>query len=206
MLGRAGDDLGEVALEVGQALLGRAEDEVQRDRVEAGGASGRERAPGLVAAVGAAQALERAVVEALHAERHAAHARVAKAAETLALEGPGIHLERRLDGRPGREGGPHGVDDAGQRGRAQQRGRPSPQIEAREGPPGEGPAAGLELAQERVHVGLLRRGLQAARRHHREVAIGAHPLAEGNVHVHADVHARRVPPAKLGEAVTLLVT
>ena len=168
---------------VGERLLER----LARQRVHEVGVHRREDrerghgAPRLVGAVDAPDRGELRVVEALHAEREPVHARLAVAAEALALERARVRLHRDLGVGIHHEARAHrGEQAVDRRGREEARRAAADEDRVQPPPPHRGQAR-LEVGDERIDV--LRFGKLAALLVGVEVAIGALAQAPRDVHV-----------------------
>ena len=87
VLGRDRPHRIEIPVEVGQRLVRRREDQIDREIVEAGAASGLESRPGGLGPVGPTEALQLSIVEGLDADRETVDAGLAKSRQALALGG-----------------------------------------------------------------------------------------------------------------------
>ena len=190
MLRRDREQLVEVGFELREPLVGCREDQVARQGLESGRTSRLQRETRFVGAVGAPEAFQRRVVEALDSERQAVHARLSETGQPLAFHAARVHLECDLDRPPDFECGACGPHDAIERLRPAQRRRATTEVQAREFAIHEGRAAPLEFAQHRIDVAALDLGRERSHAHHREVAIRADALAERDMDVDTDGRCR----------------
>ena len=177
-----------IAQHIGLILPRRAENQVQRNAPEARRPCRPQRPVAIRRRVGAPQPAQHGSAKGLHANGEAAHPRRAEARQPLAFQRPRVELQGDFRGLAGK-GRPQRGDQAGQRFRAQQRGRPAAQVNGRQAAPGAGRPAALELAQQRGQVARFPRRAQRPppRRHHGEIAVRAHPLAKGHMHINAQI-------------------
>ncbi len=190
MFGAELDQVGEIAVELGERLVRECEDQIEGDVVEAGRSRRPERLASDRGAMRSAEALELRVLEGLDADREAVDAHRAEARQPIPFDRARIQLEGRLDSGvagPVRKGCADGLDEAPDRSRLEQRRGAAAEIEAREAPTRKMALACRELADERVDVaGFQLRG-QHARSHDGEIAVGADPLAKRQVDVDAEL-------------------
>ena len=115
-------------------LAGQAEDEVDRDGVEAGGLRGLDRGPRLLRAVTAAEEAERVVGEGLDAERESAHPQPAPRGARVGRHVLGVDLEEDPGVGRDRQVLAAGGDDAREVLGRQLRGGPAAEVHRVEGP------------------------------------------------------------------------
>ena len=173
MLGPELDRLGQIALEVADALPRDPVDEVERDVVEAGLAQRSHGAADVVGARTALEHLEQVGLEALRSERDPVDAVLAEQRRELRRD----RLRVRLDGRLGR--GRESGEEARERRRLGERRRAAAEKD-RLHPVGEQAALELELRQECVDVVAV---LAVVAGDGDEVAVAATVRAEGQVDV-----------------------
>jgi hypothetical protein len=151
----------EVALPAPPGLPGQRVHQVDVEGVEGRRRLGDRRAR-LRAVVHAADAREHRVVEALHADRQPRHAGAAVGAETLALEGAGVGLQRDLaaglERQPRADVGQQAVDGR----RREQAGRAAADEDAVPRAAPDQRQRGLEVGAQRVQVARLGQARAAA--------------------------------------------
>lgn len=184
----------EIPIERGECLVGQCEDQVEGEVLESGGAGGLQ---GLVhdrGAVCPAESLQLVVLEGLDSDRETIDTRRPKACESCELDGARVQLERRFDRlasrrclpRPGK-GVSHRTDQARDRIRLEERRGAAPEVEGGESSAREIFTSCVELPAEPVDVPGLDLGREDPGRDHREIAVGADPLAEWKMQVDADL-------------------
>jgi hypothetical protein len=115
-----------------------------------------DRAPCLVRVVDAAERREMAVIEALHADRQAVHAGVAKAGEAVRFDRAGVGFERDFGARRQRHAGAHGGQQAVERRGRHQAGRAAAEEDAVHAPAPDVRQRMLEVGDQRRDIGRLR--------------------------------------------------
>ena len=164
-----------------QGLAGEGVHQVEVDALEVR-ARGFDRAPGLVAAVDAADLRQHGVVEALDAERQAIDAGGAVVAEACRLDRARVGLQGHLGERVERQQHADAGEERVERGRRHQAGGAAADEDAMHPPAPDLGQGVLQVGEHRVQPGLLR-DAALARGVGVEVAVGALPHAPREMHV-----------------------
>jgi len=142
----------QVAAQLREALLRQRVHQVEVEGLEEAGRR-LDRGAGLRRVVDAADALQRRVVEALHADRQPRHPGRAIGLEALALEGAGVGLQRDLGQRLQRQARADVRQQPVDAGRIEQAGRTAADEHADHAPAPDQRQAGFQVGSQRIQVG-----------------------------------------------------